>query len=404
MKKSQNALFVLILLLSIFLHFYKLPTQEFTGDEVSPMLLIDRMWDGVFLKDLRFLGYPFLFYHEPYRAMFSGTILHVLGPDRIAVRLPSIFFALLTLSLLFWIFKKENITPWIAISSITSYSISPLIFHDRTGGGDAQTRFLFLLTGYLAWKAYQNSNVKNFRLSLITMTIGILTMLDTIVILPAIIIVFLRKKFFSDKKTLYLVVGAIVFLGLYFSAWLTLPYLAFKSDFQNYYQNRGLFYYFSRIGGGIGRSPLDGIQSLVTYTDILFTIWVLAASFSSLKIKKFLIVNAVGVSAWIAVLFLSNSSSHILSYVSFFFFQAVLVTNHIIKKISIAKPLFIIFIIFIIVTNTFNLFTNYFSLSKSPPGLNLARKVTCLNESVIRTYKDHDKKLEGKPCEPADAN
>jgi hypothetical protein len=403
MKKLQNVLFALILVLSIFLHFYKLPLQEFTGDEASPMLLIDRMWNGVFLKDMRFLAYPFLFYHEPYRTLLSGTLLYFFGPVRIIVRLPSIIFGLLNLCLLFWIFKKEKITAWLTIISIISYSISPLVFHDRTGGGDAQVRFLFLLTGYLVWKSSQHNSIKNIRLSLIAWTIGILTMLDTIALLPAMIIVFFKKKVFSEKKTIYLVAGIIIFLCLYFSAWLILPYLAFKSGFQNYYQNRGLFYYFSRVGRGIGETPLDGILSLTSHTSISFTIWILASCLLSLKIKNFLIINIISISAWIALLFLSSSSSHILSYVSFFFFQAVLVTDYIAKKISIAKPLLIIFMIFIIITNTLNLFTNYFFVSKSSHSLNLAQKVTCLNQSVIRIYKDHNKEPQGKPCEPADA-
>lgn len=141
--KWRNACISVIFIIFVLLHLFLLSSQEFIGDEASPMLLVDRMWDAITLPDLRFLAYPFLFYSDPFRSFFSGALLHIFGPDRIILRLPSIIFGISTFWLLVWIFKEEKITNWLMILSIISYSLSTLVINDRSAGGDAQTRFLF---------------------------------------------------------------------------------------------------------------------------------------------------------------------------------------------------------------------------------------------------------------------
>jgi hypothetical protein len=401
MKRLQNILLALTFVLSIFLHLHGLSSQEFIGDDAAPMLLIDRTWDSIQLKDARFLAYPFLFYNEPYRAVFSGTLLHFFGPDRIILRLPSIIFGLLTFGLLFWIFKKEKITSWLIVISMASYSISPLLINDRSGGGDAQARFFILITGYLVWKSIKENNVKNLQRSLLTWTMGVLTMLDTFALLPGIIFAFFKKRSLINRKTFYLIIGVILFLILYFSAWMILPYFAFKLDFQHYLSNRGFFYYFSRVGEGISNTPLDSIKSLINYTSLLFTLWITTTSLFIFRIKKYLLVNIVNISAWTAVILLSNSSIHIIMYVAFFFFQGVLVTDYAMKKYPIVRIPFILLFVCIVIVNTQNLFTNYFIISKTPPELTFSQNIKCLDTSVVRLYTDHGKTPSKPPCEPA---
>jgi len=388
MRKLQNVLLIIIIALSIFLHFHGLSAQEFLGDDAAPMLLMDRMWDSVPLKDPRFLAYPFLFYNEPFRSIFSGTLLHFFGPDRIVLRLPSIIFGLLTLYLLIRIFKKEGVTPWLIILSIASYSLSPLIINDRSGGGDAQTRFLFLFTGYLLWQADKHSSIRDLRLSLIAWSIGMITMLDTIVILPVMIAIFWRKKSIIDKKMLYQIFATILFFVIFFSSWLILPYLAYKSGFQNYYDNRGLFYYFSRAGKSGSEISFDSIKALVSNTSILFALWITGAFLFAFKVKKFLLISLMGASAWIAVIFLNHSSSHVVMYVGLFFFQTVLVTDYALKRFPAIRLPLIILLICIIATNSLNLFTNYFT-----------QKIDCLPTSVFRIYKAHGRNPSQRPCE-----
>ena len=400
MKRLQNILLVLTLVLSIFFHVYGLSSQEFIGDDAAPMLLTDRMWDSIQLKDARFLAYPFLFYNEPCRSIFSGTLLHFLGPDRIILRLPSIIFGFLTFGLLVFIFKKEKITPWLIVISMAAYSISPLLINDRSGGGDAQTRFLILLTGYLIWKSSKGNNVKNLQRSLLTWTMGVLTMLDTAALLPGIVFAFFKKRSLINRKTFYLIIGVILFLILYFSAWLILPYFAYKFGFQEHYVNRGFFYYFSRVGEGISSTPLDSIKSLINYTSLLFTLWIITTSLFIFRIKKFLFINIVNISVWTAVILLNSSSTHIIMYVAFLFFQGVLVTDYIFKKYPVTRIPFVLLFIFIIITNTHNLFTNYFTISKTPPKLTFSQNLKCLDTSVVRLYTDHGKTPSKSPCEP----
>ena len=285
MKRIQDILLIIVFAFSIFLYSYSLSTQEFVGDEAGPMLSIDRMWDSIPLKDIRFLAYPYLFYHEPYRAIFSGTLLHFFGPDRIILRLPSVIFGLLTFGLLTYIFKKEKVAPWLAILAMVTYFISPLITYDRSGRLSDQSSFFFLLTSYLIWQGSRQNNIQKLRLSLITFAISVLTILDSIILVPGIISVFIKKRLLIDRKTTYLISCLILLGTLYFIAWLVLPYLTFRSGFQNYYDNRGLFYYISRARSGILTSPLEGLKSLINYTSIPFSLWIILTSVLALKIK-----------------------------------------------------------------------------------------------------------------------
>lgn len=404
MGKLQKLLLVLIIFLSLFLHLYGLSNQEFTGDDASPMLSIDRMWDSISLKDIRFLAYPFLFYNEPYRAIFSGTILHFFGPDRITLRLPSIIFGISTLILLIWIFKKEKITPWLTIFSIASYSISAIIINNRSGGGDAQTRFLLLLAGYFIWQAKGGKYVRNFRFALIAWTIGMFTMLNAIALLPAIILVILKNKLLTNKKILPLIVLISILFCLYFAAWLALPYLAFKFGFQNHLDDRGLFYYFSRIREGIMGTPFTGIEQLIDYTSLPFTIWILVTSILAFKIKKFGLIQFISLSALAAVIVLNRSGYHIIKYAAFFLFSSVMVTDYFIKKYRLLK-IFVFALVFLsLIMNGINLFTNYFSVQKSTPYLEFQDKLTCLDMAVFRIYKEHNITSPKKLCERAAIN
>lgn len=397
--KWENIFLILIFILFITLHFSNLSIQEFVGDEASPMLLIDRMWDGIASKDIRFLAYPFLFYMDPFRSIFSGTILHFFGPDKIMVRLPSIIFGLLTFCLLTWIFKKEKIIPWLMILSISSYSLSALVINDRSGGGDAQTRFLFLLTGYLLWKGIKKNKIQKLQLSLVTWTIGILTMLDTLVLFPGVIVSFWKKRFLIDEKTRFLMIGVTLLFFLYFLAWLILPYLAYKSGFQEHFVNRGLFYYFSRVNEGILTAPLNSIYGLASYTSILFTLWLMAILLLTFKIKKFLFLQLLTTPAWISVIILSHSSFHIIMYVAFFFYQAVIVTNYLVKQYPLTRIPVAIFLSLIIFMNASNLFTNFFIFSSDRKTFKLSlMKPRCLDNAVIKIYKNHHRIPKEKPC------
>lgn len=119
----------------------------------------------------------------------------------------------------------------------------------------------------------------------------------------------------------------------------------------------------------------------------------------SFKIKRFLFISIISMSVWAAVTLLSHSSSHIIIYVAFLFYQAVIVTNYFVKKYPVVQIPFVLLLTCIIITNAFNLFTNYFALSKSSPRLIFAEKIICLDNSTLRIYKDHNKIPSKPPCE-----
>lgn len=402
MKFGKYIIF-LILILFIFLHFYQLSNQEFVGDEASPIYYIDRMWDAFPLHDVRFLAYPFLFYTDPFRAIFSGTLLHFIGPNRIILRLPSIGFAILNFGFLIFIFKKEKIYPLLLIFSILAYALSALTINDRQAGGDSQTRFLFLFISYTIWKNRNSLNTKNFYLILSSLMLGILTMLDSLVLVPAVTVIFLRNFPLFTKKQVYVLAVLVLFLCLYFIAWTLLPILAYKFGFQHYLSNRGLFYYFSRVSVGTLLTPLNSVDRLTHYTNLLFTLWMIITLIFSFKIKKYLLLNLISVFAWISVLFLNRSGDHVIMYVSFFFFQAVIVTDYIIKKYPIVKLPVVLILLLIALLNASNLLTNYtsffnFKVKKGQVENTTKSKPICLDEAVIRIYKSHAKIPHGSYC------
>lgn len=401
--KFEKYFIVLIFVLFIFLHFYQLPIQEFDETNASAMYSIDRMWDALSLHDIRFLAYPFLFYKEPFRAIFSGTLLHFIGPDRIILRLPSIGFSILNFGLLIWIFKKEKIYSLLLILSILAYTISALAINDRQADGGPQTRFLFLFTSYILWNSRNSLKIKNFYLILSSLTLGILTMLDSLVLAPVTTVVFLRNFSFFNKKRFYVLAVFMIFLSLYFIAWTLLPILAYKYGFQHYLNNRGLFYYLSRVKEGILLAPWDSIYSLTHHTSILFTLWMITTFLFSFKIKKYLLLSLIGVSAWISVLFISHSSDHVIMFVPFFFYQAVIVTDYVIKKYSFVKIPLMLILLLIILFNALNLFTNYssffnFIIENGQVKNGIKSRSICLDESVIKIYKSHGKIPIGTSC------
>ncbi len=399
--KFEKYYIVLIFILFIFLHFYQLSNQEFVGNEASPMYYIDRMWDALLLHDIRFLAYPFLFYTDPFRAIFSGTLLHLIGPDRTILRLPSIVFAMLNFGLLIFIFKRKKINPLLIILSILAYTLSALTINDRQAGGDSQTRFLFLLTSYILWSNRNSLKTKNLFLILSSLTLGILTMLDSLVLVPAAMIIFLRNFSFFNKKRFLVLTAFALFLSLYFVAWTLLPILAYKYGFQHYLSNRGLFYYFSRVKEGVFVTPFDSVVSLSTYTSIPYTLWMIVAFLFSFKVKKYVFFCLISVLAWISVLFIYHSSDHVIMFASFFFFHTVIVTDYFIKRYPTLKFPVILIILFVALFNVLNLSANYssffnFKIENGQVKTYNKYEPICLDESVIRIYKDHSKIPIGK--------
>lgn len=305
---------ILIFILFAFWHFYQLNQQEFVGDEASPILLVDKAWDVVKTKDVKLLAFPFLWYHDPFRAVFSATLIHFVGSDKIILRLPGIIFSLGIFWLLYWIFKQEKIPPALIVFSLLAYSSAAVLMDYRLASGDSQAVFFILFSGYLIYR-------RSFNQAAWALLAGALTMLDTLVLVPALWL--LKPKSLLKPGLIFL-----VYLGL----WLILPYLAYRFGYQPWYSNRGLWYYFSRVGEGAASDLLLSFKALLHYSSYPLIILLIFSFIGSWFDPRLRFFQLIILPAWLAVIFLNRSGSHILMFTAIFFLQSVLFLNWLWQK------------------------------------------------------------------------
>lgn len=341
-------------------HFVGLSTQAFLGDEASPLLLTDRMWDAYSLHDIRFLAYPFLFYHDPFRAIVSGTLLHFFGVSPILLRLPGIAFDCAGFWILILIFKREHVPKLIALGAMGVYSFLGTIFVARLAGGDGQVKFFILLSGYFMYMLATKRNYSYFPKALWTFALGTLTMLDTVAFLPAFIFFALKtKSVFKYKRQI--VLFTLVFAA-YFILWIVLPLLAYKLGIQHYLSNRGLFYYFGRASNGVSIDPTKSLRALFYYAGPLFTLWCLGSYSISWFLPKLRQFSFLTTFAWASLFLLKGPSFHAIMFTSLFFVQAVFCTAYVHTHFAKVKIL-VLFMLFSIALNTgFTFNANFLSL------------------------------------------
>ena len=319
MDKKKFSL-LLIFIFFGFGHFYRLNQQEFVGDEASPILLVDRAWEAIKFRDIKLAAFPFLWYHDPFRAVFAGSLIQLTGTDKIWLRLPGIFFSLAIYWLLVWIFKQEKISAAVTVLSLLAYSSAAVFLDYRLASGDSQGVFLILLAGYLIYK-------NSFRQAPWVLLAACLTMLDAVILIPVLV---------WKSKLRYWIRPGLIFVA-YLFIWLALPYLAYRFGYQPWYENRGLWYYLSRVGEGVSVNPWLSLKALFHYSSYPFAVWLILSfvlSWFSRRLRRFQLITTP---AWLAVFLLNRSSSHILMYVGLFFLQAVLVGQWLWQKNFLSK-------------------------------------------------------------------
>jgi hypothetical protein len=385
--RKRHLLLLAILGVYLALHVVGLSRQEFNGDEASPILLIDRMWDAFRLHDLRFLAYPFLFYSDPYRSFFSGTLLHILGPNRIVLRLPNILFDFITVIVLWLIMEKQRFPVWLNALILLCYTVSGISIIDRGAGGDGFMRLNFFLAAYFLWQAMEQKKLVLFRRSIVTWSLALLTMLDAIVLVPALILSFIRLHAAKHRATLLLTIGVVLFFAVYFSLWLYLPYRAYMSGFQQHYINRGLFYYFTRVNGGVTYNPLESPLALIHYSSLLMLGWFAFAALYQFRVKQFPFLRLMNLSIWIFVTLLRNPSFHIMMFFPVLTLHAAIYTQAFLKRWPRTALGIALFFIAVVIANAGQLFSAYgqaFFPTAPQRGTN-----DCLAESVKRIYASH---------------
>ncbi|HSW90170.1 MAG TPA: hypothetical protein VLH19_04845 [Patescibacteria group bacterium] len=338
--------FLSLFALFVFLHVYQLNSQGFVGDEASPTLLFARFWDALRLRDLRYLAYPFLFYHDPFRAVFSGTLLQLFGASLIILRLPNVIFECFSFWLLYFTLRRQAVPNLLQLTLLGIFAVSSTLMVGRLAGGDGQAKFLFLLTGILLLQ-------KPSKVTVVCILMSMFTMLDAFVFLP-----FFLVKCRRDRKII-LSVGVI--LTIYFMLWTVLPYLAYVRHFQDYYLNRGFFYYFSRASEGASSDPLKSLRALSHYTSAPFTLTALLSCIFSFFIKPLRKLSFITGTCWLAVLLLSRSSFHVVMYSNLFFLQISYVITYVWQKHWSLRSGIIALVVLLVGANLWHFGTHFLS-------------------------------------------
>lgn len=327
---------ILWILFAVFvvLHFYGLSDQQLVGDEAAPMLLIDQALDAFSTRDWRWLAYPFLWYHEPFREIFSGAIVHWLGVDRVLIRLPSILADLVSFWLLVYIFRRERVARPLLILMMAVYTLSAHLMIGRLAFADGIERLLLIWIGDRLYLSATQQSVPKLRQALWWWLAAFLTMLNAVVLLPAITWVSWSIQAFRVRRWRWqiLVIGFIALM--YMAAWLVLPYLAYRFNWQDHYINRGLWYYLSRVGEGVTTDLTKSWRSLQHYSSPLFAGILLSGLLLSWTNAKARFWQWLTVPAWLAVLLLHESSYHITTFIGLFFIQTVWVYDSLWKNQS----------------------------------------------------------------------
>ncbi len=387
--RKRHLILAAIILMYLILRFVGLSRQEFNGDEASPLLLIDRMWDAFRLSDMRFLAYPFLFYSDPYRAILSGTLLHFFGPDRVLLRLPNILFGLVATVSLWFIFEKHKVPIWLNTLALLAFTICGIAINDRSAGGDGFMRLNFMLAAYAMWQAYETKNRKIFQHAMLHWSLALLTMLDAIVLIPTIVVTLVHLKVWKHKSALISIIGVIIFFALYFSAWLILPYQAYVSGFQQHYINRGLFYYFTRVDNGISHSLLESPLALVHYSSFGMLAWFLFTAIYQFRVAKYRLLRVIHLSCWFFVILLRYSSFHIIMFMPVLVLHATIFTAEFVRAWPKMTKLVALSLSVVIIANVVQLFSTYRSAFFPKTAL-APLNTNCLSESVVRIYLNHD--------------
>lgn len=202
----------------------------------------------------------------------------------------------------------------------------------RLAGGDSFARLSILLTGYFIYKHW-------FKPAAWLLVVASLTMLNALILTPVL--------WLKNKKSL--LKPGMIFL-VYLGLWLLLPHLAYRLGYQPWFEDRGLWYYFSRIGEGASAEPWLSFKALAHYSSWPFAAWLFLGSAGSY----------LAAPAWLAVLLLSRSSIHVLIFVGLFFFLAVLALRR------LPRPIAIFVLILTIGFNSIQLVNHFFRRALNP--------------------------------------
>ena len=341
------------------LHFWRLADQEFTGDEASPMLNIDVALDSLSTGNINYLAYPFLWFHEPLRAVMEGALLHFLGVRPVLLRLPNVVFDLLTFWALVIIFVRERVDKRLIAGSMAAYSVGAFLMIGRLALTDGWTRLMLVVIGYWCYEAWEEGSVKKLMWAIIIYAVSMLRVLDTGVMIVPIVLVVWKIKAWRDKKFVRVTTVAGGVLAVYFGLWFLLPYSAYKKGLLESYNTNGLFYYLGRAGDGSARDLSFNFQILTHYSSVGFALWLLSSFVVCAVVAKLRKILLVSLPALLAVYLLFSPSIHVTSYIGIFFWQAVMVADYVMKKFAWSRTAVLVAVVLIVVLNLQQMYLSF---------------------------------------------
>lgn len=383
-------------------HFWRLSEQEFIGDEAAIMLNIDVALDSIDTGNLSYLAYPFLWHHEPLRAVIEGTLLHFFGVNPVLLRLPNILFDLAVFWVLVYIFMREKVSGWLVASSMFAYAMSAFLMIGRMTLTDGWTRLFLLVIGYLCYDSVKSKDLRKLIVAMVVYTVSLMRVLDTAIMIVPIFWSAWKIKAWWNRNFLQIGLVMGVVLALYFGLWAVLPYSAYRMGLIENYKTNGLFYYLNRASDGSARDFGYNFQILSHYSSEFFALWMLGSFLIAIVVKKLRVLLFVSLAPLVAIYLLFQPSIHITSYIGIFFWQAVMVAGYITKKYKIFGPAVIATILMIGLFNLQQLKKNFWdgrikSESRFVWGhADVPRPGYDLDEAVKRIYLRHGIDPEGR--------
>lgn len=269
-NRVEAIVIFLIILLAIFLRFYRLPEyMTFLGDEGRDALIIKKI---LVEHDFPLIGPPTSvgnMYLGPlyYYMMAIPMAIFWLNPVSAAMMVAVI--GVLTVGLLYYL-SKQWFGKWPATLAAFAYSISPVTIASSRSSWNPNPAPFFVLLAILG--IYQIHRTKNFKWLILTgaaMAFLIQMHYLSVILLPVFIVFYLLELVFvhNDKNRKNLLLGTLAGLLIFLFLMSPLIIFDFRYNFMNY---RALSAFFTQRETTVSLSPVNSVSKVVPiYEDKL---------------------------------------------------------------------------------------------------------------------------------------
>lgn len=275
------AAFTLILLLvSIFFHFYNLG-YEFGNDESIAAAKTIQFLHG--LIDPKFFGSIFIYEHPPLRILASVPFVLVFGAREAVMRFPDALFGTASTMLVFLIGYKafgRNA----AFLSTALYAVGGISAVNRQNQGVGIYTFLVLFALYWLLEFLSSTESKAekraYALLVLSLFLATYTYLEAFLFYPPVLYFAWKRTGSSFFKQSYFITANLLYvtsIAFYFAAWFVMPVIANRLGYINKTFAGNIPHIFDRILGiSPGMSILDVFYQYVSYNSIFAAVLLIA--------------------------------------------------------------------------------------------------------------------------------